>query len=148
MCLISEKLGQYHTCWCHGFNLLRPGDAYMHCIICWTILTLVQIIVCCLDGTKPLSKPMLTYCQLGCQGTIRIKIHKLSLKIIHKKISVKWRPSCLGLNVLRGAKLSTGIMLNVQDRGIMALFQYKKTFPVIGIPIIKILFILWWEYLY
>ena len=44
-----------------GVKLLRPSDAYMHR---WTMATLVQIMPCRLNGAKPLSEPMLAYCQL------------------------------------------------------------------------------------
>ena len=42
-------------------NSLAPSAAYMHQ---WMKSALVQIMACCLYGTKPLSKPMLGYCQL------------------------------------------------------------------------------------
>ena len=42
-------------------NLLRPRDVYMRR---WTWSSLVQIMVWCLFGAKPLSKPMLTSNQL------------------------------------------------------------------------------------
>ena len=44
------------------FNSLRPSDAI------WrhrSGSTLAQVMACCLDGTKPLTEPMLTYYQLG-----------------------------------------------------------------------------------
>ena len=67
--------------------------------------SLVQIMACRLFGAKPLSKPMLGYCELNSLRTnfseILIKIQNFSLRKIHLKISsVKWRPYCLGLNVL------------------------------------------------
>ena len=63
---------------------------------------------CSLAGAKPLSEPMLEYC-LGTLGTnfknkleISIEIHIILFKKIHLKMaSGKWRPSCLGLNVLK-----------------------------------------------
>ena len=42
-------------------NSLRLSDAYMHQ---YNIQTLVQIMACRLFGAKPLSEPMLPYCQL------------------------------------------------------------------------------------
>ena len=59
--------------WCQGkctrsifhitlnFNSLRPRDAYMRHQAC---PSLVQIMACRLVGAKPLSEPMLPYCQL------------------------------------------------------------------------------------
>ena len=44
----------------HSFNPSRSA-AYMHQ---WIETALVQIMACCLFGTKPLSKPRLFYCQL------------------------------------------------------------------------------------
>ena len=55
---------------------------------------------CRLVGAKPLSEPMLEYCQLDPWET-SIEIHTFSFKKIHLKISsAKWRPFYLGLNVL------------------------------------------------
>ena len=58
---------------------------------------------CGLFGVKPLSEPMLPYCQLGLEERISVrvvKILKFSLKETSLKISsTKWRPLCLGLNV-------------------------------------------------
>ena len=67
--------------------------------------SLVQIMACRLIGAKPLSEPMLDYCQLDpCEHISMkswLKIQQFSLKKIHVKMSTaKWRPSCLGLNVL------------------------------------------------
>ena len=42
-------------------NSSPPSAAYMRQ---WTGSALAQIMACCLFGTKPLSKPMLVYCQL------------------------------------------------------------------------------------
>ena len=42
-------------------NSLRSSDAYMRQ---WNRPSLVQIMACCLLGAKPLSEPMLVYCQL------------------------------------------------------------------------------------
>ena len=43
-------------------NPLMPRDA---CIHQWTVPSLVQIMACCLFGTKPLSDPMLSYFQFS-----------------------------------------------------------------------------------
>ena len=53
---------------------------------------------------KPLSEPMLLYCQLNPKehfSVILFEIRKFSFKKMHLKMSfAKWRPFCLGLNVL------------------------------------------------
>ena len=55
---------------------------------------------CRLFGAKPLSEPMLPYCQLD-SSEILFKIQKFSFQEMHvKMLSSKWRPFCLGLNVL------------------------------------------------
>ena len=61
---------------------------------------------CRLDGAKPLSEPMLEYLLIGPLRTnfseILSDIHSFSCKKMHVKMSsAKWRPFCLGLNVLR-----------------------------------------------
>ena len=91
-------------------NSLMPNDAYMpQC----NIPTLVQIMACRLFGTKPLSEPMLTYCQLGPEEHISVKFH-LKFKSFHSRkttwkclSSAKWEPFCLGLNVLIKAFIIT-----------------------------------------
>ena len=47
---------------------------------------------CCLFSVMPLFKPMWSYCQL--------ENSTFSFKKMHLKMSAKWRPFCLGLNVL------------------------------------------------
>ena len=70
---------------------------------------------CGLIGTKPLSEPMLDYCQLDpCEyfNENLINVQQFSLKELHVKMSsAKWRPFCLGLNVLM-AKYILEIMSN------------------------------------
>ena len=41
----------------------------------WTESALVQIMTCRLNGTKPLSEPMLTYCQLDLKEHISMKFY-------------------------------------------------------------------------
>ena len=79
-------------------NSTPPNAAYMYQ---WIGSTLVQIMACCLFGTKPLSKQMLGYCELDPRGTnfseILIKIQNFSFTKMHLKISsVKRRPFCPG----------------------------------------------------
>ena len=69
----------------------------------WIGSALVQIMACRLLSTKPLSEPMLGYCQLDPWeqiwnfGEISIKIQNFSLVKMHLKIlSAKWQPFCPG----------------------------------------------------
>ena len=82
-------------------NSLRPSDAYMRQ---YNIPTLLQIMACRLSGTKPLSEPVLPYCHLTLRNIFQwnlFKIRRFSFKEMHlKMLSAKWRPFCLGLNVL------------------------------------------------
>ena len=84
------------------FNSLRPSGSYMRQ---WNRQSLIQIMVCRLLGTKPFPEPMLGYCQLQTQGSnineTRIEIQAFAFRKMHLKISFrKWRPFCLGLNML------------------------------------------------
>ena len=63
---------------------------------------LVQIMVCRLFGAKPLSKPMMGYCQLQPGEQILIKLQNFSLTKMHLKISsAKWQPLCPGGDELK-----------------------------------------------
>ena len=63
---------------------------------------------CRLDGTKPFSEPMPTYCQLDPKEHISMEFY-LKFKYFHSRKCVrtcrlvKWRLPCLGLNVLSEA---------------------------------------------
>ena len=84
-------------------NSLRPSDEYMSV----NLSSLVQIMVCRLIGAKPLSEPMLDYCQLDPCEHISVKFNPTTtilLKNMHVKMSsAERRPSCLCLNVLTRA---------------------------------------------
>ena len=54
-------------------NSLMPNDAYMRQ---YNIPTIVQIMACRLFGTKPLSEPMLPYCQLDPNEHILVKFYQ------------------------------------------------------------------------
>ena len=78
-------------------NSLRPSDAYKRQ---YNIPTLVQIMACGLFGAKPLSEPMLPYCQLHPKEHISMKFY---LKFIHsnwRKCPWKLWPFCLSFSVL------------------------------------------------
>ena len=67
-----------------NINSLRPSDAYMRL---QNIPTLLQIMVCRLFGTKPLSEPMLPNCQLDPWEQISVKIWVGFLYVSVKKNS-------------------------------------------------------------
>ena len=62
-------------------NSSPPSATYMRR---WTESSLIQIMACCLDGTKPLSEPMLTYCQSDPKEHISMKFY-LKLKYFHSR---------------------------------------------------------------
>ena len=69
-------LSMFHECAHYliklvSFNSLRPSDEYMSQ---YTRPILDQIMACGLIGTKPLSEPVLAYCQLNPWEQITIKI--------------------------------------------------------------------------
>ena len=72
----------------------------------YNITSLVQIMACRLFGAKPLSEPMLPYCQLDPKEHISVKFC-LKLRSFHSRKCTgkcrlpKGRPSCLGLYVLK-----------------------------------------------
>ena len=74
-------------------NLSPPSAAYMRQ---WIMSTLVHIMACCLYSAKPLSKPMLGYCQLNklqwnFNQNIKIFIHEnASENIFCKMIRGRW----------------------------------------------------------
>ena len=74
----------------------------------YNIPTLVQLMACRLDGVKPLSEPMLSYCQLDPKEHISVKFYSnLKFKSFHpmkcswKCHLPKWWPFCV--NVLKQA---------------------------------------------
>ena len=81
---------------CSGWSELTHSlsAAYMHQ---WTGSALVQIMACCLDGAKPLSKPMLTDCQLNPKKHISMKFY-LKFEYLHPRKCIstcclpKWCP--------------------------------------------------------
>ena len=67
-------------------NSLRSSDAYM----CpWNIPTLLQIMACRLFGAKPLSEPMLPYCQLDPKEHISVKFY-LKCDSFHERKYTQW----------------------------------------------------------
>ena len=81
----------------HGYllktiNSMRPRDVYMRQKI---RPSLGKIMACRRISAKPLSEPMLDYCQLD----LWEHILTFWLKNVFKMSSGKWRLFCLGLNV-------------------------------------------------
>ena len=79
-------------------NSSPPSAAYMRQ---WTGPSLVQVMACCLFGTKPLPEPMLAYCQLDSWERISVTFesefyHFHSRICIWKSRLPKWRPCCPG----------------------------------------------------
>ena len=78
-------------------NSWRPSDAYMHQYNIH-VPTLLQIMACHLFGAKPLSEPMLPYCQLDPKEHISVKLY-LKFKSFHSRKCTwkyrlpKWQPS-------------------------------------------------------
>ena len=68
----------------------------------WTRTSLVQIITCCLFGAKPLSGPMLAFCELDSWDQTKLKCKKMGQfwfnKMNLKIPSAKERSFCFGLN--------------------------------------------------
>ena len=84
--------------------------------------------VCRLFGARPLSEPMLEYCQLDPwehkSVIFFIEVHIYSIKKMHlEMVSAKWRSFCLGINVLTGIETA---LQNLWD------------FVVIPMPIIQL----------
>ena len=90
--------------WPHCVNPLRLSEAYM----CqWTRPSLVQIMACRVFGAKPLSEPIVYYCQLDLRKRLQSNcIQRKFKKILLKMSSAKWRPFCLSLNVLSVADIN------------------------------------------
>ena len=83
---------------CVTFNSSPSSATYMRQ---WTRSTLVQVMVCCLFGAKPLPEPMLAYCQLDSweQTSVKFELifyHFRSIKCFWNCRLPKWRPFCPG----------------------------------------------------
>ena len=83
---------------CTPINPFPPSAAYMRQ---WTGSSLVQVMACRLFGAKPLTEPMLAYCQLDSWENISVKFesefyHFYSMKCNWKCRLTKWQPFCPG----------------------------------------------------
>ena len=86
------------------FNSSAPNAAYMRQ---WSVSvpSLVHVMACHLFGAKPLSEPMLVYCQLNSREQISVKFksefyHFHSRKCIWNCRLLKWQPFCPGRDKL------------------------------------------------
>ena len=77
----DPSLWKTGACLSSTFNSCCPGAAYMRR---WTWSASVQIMACRPDGAKPLSEPMLKYCQLEHKEQISMKLY-LKLKYFHSR---------------------------------------------------------------
>ena len=66
------------------FNSSRPSATYMRQ---WIRLTLVEIMACCLFGTKPLSEPMLAISQLDPQEQTQWNFNQNTKLFIRENVS-------------------------------------------------------------
>ena len=78
----------------------------------WIRSALVQVMACRLFGAKPLSKPMLGYCQLDPEEQTPVKFQS-TYKTFHlrkciKRSSAKWRPSCPRRDALSRSRINMG----------------------------------------
>ena len=96
-------------------NLSRPSDAYIRH---QPKLSLLQMMACRLPGDKPLSEPMLYYCQLNPRNIIQ---SNSKFKHFHQRKCIwicrleKYRPFCLGLNVLNAERLSRDLAEKIRN---------------------------------
>ena len=91
--------------WCIYVSITRPS--------------LVQIMTCCLLGTKPLSEPILICNQLDPKKKKSVKYWLKFIHFLSRKCIGKWRPFSLGLNVLRHVQPIHMISSHGQWPGIM-----------------------------
>ena len=115
-----------------NLNSSPPSAAYMRQ---WIGSALVQIMACRLFGAKPLSKPLLGYCQLNPQeqtsSETLIKIQKFSFTKIHLKISsAKWWPFCRGgdelMHWLQGSSPSNGRQKGMLYKSLLCIMPFLE----------------------
>ena len=96
-------------------NSSPPNAAHMHH---WNGSALVQVMACCLFGTKPLPASMLAYCQLDSWEQILGNSNRNSINFIQEKYIwncrlPKWQPFCPGGDELTGFQVSRVDFLQV-----------------------------------
>ena len=88
---------------CNSFSIhsLRTSDAYMRH---QSRPSLVQIMACRLLGSKPLSEPMLHYCQLDLMKKLQSNCIRSSNIFFQENelenVVCCWHPFCVGLNIM------------------------------------------------
>ena len=80
---------------------LQPNSLRQH-----NMPIFVRKMACRLSGAKPLSEPMLPYCQLDPKEYNSVNFYSTFKRMHLKMPSAKWRPFCLGLHVLRNVVTS------------------------------------------
>ena len=89
----------------------------------WTGSSLVQVMACCLFGTKPLPETMLPVCQLNPWEQISMKFlsefyHFHSRKCIWKCCLPQWRPLCSGGDELSSKYRKTSSKSRTKSRNL------------------------------
>ena len=84
LCSAKYWMVQVHSTTECMLNSSPPSDA---CIRQWIGSALVQIMACRLFGTKPLSKPMQSYCQLDLRNKLKWNFNQNTKLFIHKNVS-------------------------------------------------------------
>ena len=97
--VLNQAIGISVRLWnLKSLDSLRPSDAYMHQ---YNRSTLVHIMANRLFGAKPLSEPMLPYCQLDPKEHISVKFHLKSIQVnalenvICKMAAISSQPQCV-----------------------------------------------------
>ena len=97
-----------YGCNCHSSSYIINSSPPSAPYICQLIgSALVQIMACRLFGAKPLSKPLLGYCQLDPKEQIQWSFNQNTKLFIHENASeissAKWWPFCPGGDGLKNA---------------------------------------------
>ena len=106
---------------------------------------------CRLFGAKPLSKPVLGYCELNhweqTLVSFFIKIQNVSFTKMHMKISsAKWQPFCPGRNGLIGAMNIIAPLTNITHDLIKRSMSYHPLFPLTVLQPILIPKVCWLQH--
>ena len=100
-----ERLIKVFVSFNNIINSSPLSDAYMHQ---WIGSVLVQIMACHIFGTKPLSEPMLGYCQLNPKEQTSVKFQSKSRTFHSQKCIWKYRMQNGG-HFVRGTWIKTDV---------------------------------------